>query len=285
MMQQKCLVELKGCVMIYSYHRGSKPLLAYSKGVEFLDKRVVFGDGINLIIGKNGSGKSALLSSLKRLMLVDGHGHMKMNGLGDIGHMFWEGKSFSDQVRHGGEAAFCDKKYDTGYFDYDNLAESMSSIYTQERSSSGESQLRHLSAMWDRIAFARDVSDAVCDFKSRCSSHDAEMADAWHRWFESGIVEDKKRMTIILDEPTGNMDVPFKMEFWDVVRDSDGVQFIIATHDLYPLSIPGVNVIETESGYLELLAKYFPKPIILRSETADGGTRSLEQGSNNGQTN
>jgi predicted ATPase len=244
--------------MIYSYRRGAQPLLQYAKDIKFLNRIIKFKPGINIIVGKNGSGKSALLTGLKKLFLAEQQGYTKINGASDIGRIYdLSEKVFSDKVEHNGFSIVCNKVYDTGSFDDDNFLSSVNSIMFQKSSSTGEASMYHLSLMNSNLSKLKPVNEIVEEFKKRVSSHWFQKVDKWLEWFNDGIVEDTRIVTIVLDEPTTGFDFYSKIEFWDsIFKVRYPAQFIIATHDMIPLFMKDVNVIETENGYANTVKKH-----------------------------
>jgi len=62
----------------------------------------------------------------------------------------------------------------------------------------------------------------------------------------------KGQPTVLLDEPARSLDLPAQVQIWRLVRAyAERVQFIVASHSLYALNIPGANYIELTDGYMD----------------------------------
>lgn len=253
--------------MIYSYKRGANPQLKYAKSVKFLNKKVLFKPGINLIVGPNGSGKSSLLDAMKTLFLSKQQGFTKLTGLQGLGSLKCDDKyggnrsfSFSDSVTHDGGPVVCDVVYEKSFFDDDNFQESFASINAQKSLSAGQVVGWHLGRTIDRIKSSVDVESQVLSFKSECSDHWGKIADMWLEWFCSGIVKplNDPSMCVLLDEPTKSFDLSSRSVFWNVIKDKfDSRQAIIATHDIEPfLFLEKFNIVETEDGYEDKIREF-----------------------------
>ena len=253
--------------MIYNYKRGNKPAIGdYAKNIKFLDKQVEFKNGLNIIVGPNGSGKTTLLVSLAKLFFAEQQGYTKINGLSDIGslfHVFSKDIDFSDNIEHNGIPILYSKLFDTGYFDDDNFSDSMESIYLQKNNSQGEVQ----NSVWDKvinnIGRLKKVEEIKNEFKNGVNDYYQEITDVWYEWFKKGIVKSEKVITILLDEPTSNMDIINRFEFWEKLYyiNYSTYQIIIATHDITPFIINNLkyNIIETEKGYYNKIQEYTKK--------------------------
>lgn len=242
--------------MIHSYKRGIKPLESYAKDIKFLNRKIKFKLGLNVIIGANGTGKTTLINTLAKLFFAYQQGYSKFNGLGDFSDLFKtfdKELSFSDLIEHNGSPLLFNRRFDTGYFDDNNFQDSFDSIMSQNRTSSGELQLSEYSKVVSNFKQLKSFNKLIEDFSKRVNDYYTDRIIIWKKWLDVGKVSDEKIITILLDEPTSNMDILRKFEFWNVIKTQpkDHIQLIITTHDVTPFLISDIkmNIIETEKDY------------------------------------
>lgn len=242
--------------MIYDYFRGENPLIKYSAEIPFLNNKIEFVPGINLIVGPNGSGKSTLIKSLAKLLFCYEHGYSVFVGLSDFGKFFsfTEDIDFSDRMTHNNEPALYNNRYDDHEINSFEAKASLQSFLAQSRSSFGELQGYEFNAMIENFEKLKSFKEMAKIFKRKCNDTYKQRCDSYMKWLEIGYKKDCKKLTFLLDEPTSNLDISNRIQYWEVIDKlkNHGYQIIIAAHDITPfLKKMDYNLIETEDGYVD----------------------------------
>lgn len=241
--------------MIYEYNRGDIPLLSYAKNLSFLDKTIEFKEGLNLLVGPNGSGKTTLINTLAYLFFCEQQGYPKFNGVIDFGQVFRNLNcqiESSDIVKHNGLPVVFNKKYTKSQFDDDNFENSIESIFVQANHSAGEVQKYELNKIADYMDKLQSYKKLINEFKKRVNSSYQEKCDSYWEWFKENRVEGSKKLTMLLDEPTSNMDIASRLSYWKTLQKiaDTNFQIIVAVHDVTPLIFnKDYHIIETEKEY------------------------------------
>lgn len=212
-----------------------------------------FNPGVNIIVGKNGCGKTTLLNLIKSYLMVDytecskGLFNCNINSL----HMGFEKDSFSDGID-----VFAD--YSKNTFRLSHAGEKLSkdaiqtiddfgTAYEQAKSSTGESVLISLSSLFNYIFSERaklwyDYSifnEVYSQYYDYTEKHRATCADEW---------------TILMDEPDRNLSIDNIMDVKEVLSFHKPQTQIIATiHNpllIYSLSKTNAHFIEMTDGYV-----------------------------------
>lgn len=250
--------------MIKSYLRGDNPSVSHSKGVSFLDKKIEFNTGLNIVVGPNGSGKTALLESIRTYFLINELGGISLNPNEDLSEYLRENRTGrigdtkypTDRIQHDGSITL-----------YDPSSATVMEMGTKRdlalvlagSKSSGECRLgRLLIGLSEFKGTESPVNDlSVLDNKRYNSIYEGWVKEYKERYNADLIKTDKPRPTLVFDEPTNSMDYANTKIFWSRVLEwVKDFQIIIATHDMYLLSSlvvehANINWIETVSGYLE----------------------------------
>ena len=244
--------------MIYEYNRGNKPLLAHAKSLPFLDDPVKFEEGLNLIVGPNGTGKTTLLQTLARLFFCEQQGYPKFNGFNDFSNIFnvMDNKiDFTDLVKHNSFPVFFNHKYHMSSYDEDNFEDSFGSMFVKMRHSSGEFQAYELNKLGQNLKVLKSYLDLAEEFKAKVNSTYRKKCNVYMKWLKEGITLDKStKITILLDEPTSNMDIAKRINYWKVLQklSEHHYQVIIAVHDVTPFFVnDNYHIIETKKDYFE----------------------------------
>lgn len=247
--------------MIISYERGDQPLKRWAKDVEFLDTKIEFSKGLNLIVGPNGSGKSTLLDSIKQTMLVAEEGYHHIEGLSDIGKFVdsFSGTTslkFTDRVVHTGSPITCVKNRITeSKLSWTGTAQDMLRRSEDFQSSEGQKQKLDWFDLLNSIEKRASGTECVEAFlKKSVNSHYRDISNKWLEWYLEGISEihipDKG--CVLFDESTSMLDAENKAIIWGNIKHmaSKGWQVIIASHDFIPwISNMECNIIETCNNY------------------------------------
>jgi energy-coupling factor transporter ATP-binding protein EcfA2 len=255
----------------------SQLMQTYPEGVYFSK------DKPNVIVGPNGTGKSALLQALSMKTLTHFYPSSSFDDnyvRGNDCEDFWEqtGWSFERQYtflpglacesdfapalyyrpQHiPGNCDFAAEAFASGYYEeareYDEL--------TDDKSSGQQSQ-----ALLSRIETA--LSGDLTELKYRYMhwTYDSEPRNPEGRNWGSdnskaenlkrqyGQADSKALPVIMMDEPEQSLDARAEALLWKQIAGADAgrMQIIVATHSLYPLLHPEkFNLIETVPGYAE----------------------------------
>jgi len=222
-----------------------------------------FKPGINILWGKNGSGKSSVVQMLARLT-HSGQGGVTKVTTETLRH-FYDHQGFhggQDLETDGQGVWYCDPSERVGLiggsFDYDFM--DMGLQNTMFKGSHGETTLmRVYNILVDMKARKRPEIEykhlrkpPVEGSKDRYADQDRE---EYKRWLDATKYlrgEDKTSPpTILFDEPDRSLDIPTQLRFWDTLTAHDkNYQIIVASHSLFAMDIPGANYIELVPGYL-----------------------------------
>jgi len=213
-----------------------------------------FKPGLNILWGRNGSGKSTVIKALARLTHCEQSGNPvvtreSLRTLSDV-----EGLQNGVGLEHDGAGVrYFDPSHEVGLvggqaaFDDDFMFEGISNIMF--KGSSGETTLNRIQGILNNV-----VGGIVpeVDWRVEKGYFDLEterLLLARHFLKGSG----KRGLpTVLLDEPARSLDLIAQPRIWNFIRAySPQVQFIIASHNPYALNIPGANYIELTEGYLE----------------------------------
>lgn len=248
-------------------HDPAKACVPWWKDVPWLQgkTRIDLSPGLNILWGPNGSGKSTLLRAIARQALCEQGGVPKLtrDGLRALeDHRGAKGRVLLDGVRvetDGDPVYFCDPSDSPGLvggmagFDYDFMEDGLVSIQ-QRRTSHGEQVL----AQTGRIMEAWKAGERI-DLSGMSDTHWARREGLLFGIEPSPGHRPQGRPTILLDEPTRNVSLPFADRiWWRMLQLSENVQIIVATHCFVGLAMPDgqhpdlpyfVNWVETEAGY------------------------------------
>ncbi len=214
-----------------------------------------FKEGVNIIVGTNGCGKTTLMKLIEAYTLVDkeecstgvynGNINQLFKGFGTDAKFLGGVGVYADYTKNIFRLCHKDEKTDDNIMDsFDHFGEH----YMQMHSSTGEGVTIALSAMFKRMFSA----DAKLTFDY--NSVGAERL-AYGKYIEAHKV-DGDEWTILMDEPDRNLDIENVEQIKGVLSfHKPRTQVIAVVHN--PLLIcalsknPEINIIEMTEGYVE----------------------------------
>ena len=215
-------------------------------------ERIDFGPGLNVVCGPNGSGKSTVLSAISQTMFAHQGGRQTVT---KESLQRWEDGVLPDH--DGSPVIYFDPKVKVGLsygggFDHDFTQEGVWEAMAKE--SAGQSVKRRMDAVIQALHLNEWPETKWC----------VNAPDTRYETFLAGSGP-KERPTVILDEPTADLDFRCEIGFWRLVRKAvaSGVQVITATHSVYAFLEEGVNFIETAPGYADDIVKMFDEHVVV----------------------
>lgn len=217
-----------------------------------------FKPGVNVIVGKNGCGKTTLMKIIESYLLVDktecskGLFNSKIRDLFGF-RGFLDGIDvYSDYQKNVFRMCHAAEKNND-----DNMAsfEAFSEFFTQIKSSTGEGVVVAINSMFKRMF--GDGANLMFDFeKAGCDDHYEEYGS----YVRSHRVTDHDEWTILMDEPDRNLDIENMENILNILSfHKPRTQIIVVVHN--PLLICAlsknkeVNMIELTSGYVSKVKK------------------------------
>lgn len=225
-------------------------------------RKFEFTPGLNILWGRNGSGKSTVLKAMARLL------HCEQSGVPvvtetSIREMFdnIRGEDHKDLkasmvLDHDGQAVrFFDPSIAVGLmgggaaFDDDFFHQGLNNL--RFRGSAGQTTTFRFDAIATSI-----IKDEVPTVERRLRADRvndfwvARLRTADHFLKGSGKAGP---LTILLDEPERSYDFAHQVGCWRFIRAmAKKYQILVASHSFFAVNIPEANYIELEDGYLEI---------------------------------
>jgi predicted ATPase len=228
--------------------------ISYIKNVEAISslKEINFSPGLNIIFGKNGSGKSTIIALLAKMLhcLQGGVSKITQRSISDVFSLFEKMYSGVD-ILHDGQCVY---HYNPsvnvgcigGSFDDDFFEEGLNSMFI--KGSSGQLAIHEIGKIFSQSKKSEN--------KPVFSMQKDKVNSSWSKRIEQ--IEDflkpkieKSKVTYLLDEPDRSMDIPTQKKFWELMGSMSRYQVIIATHSVFSLNVKDANYVELSPGYLE----------------------------------
>jgi len=223
-------------------------------------KTYEFKPGVNIIVGKNGCGKTTLMNLIRKYLLVDlsecSAGALNHNinaicfGLGDDKHMYAGADVYADYRRntfrlcHAGE-----RKHNEDIFENDH---SIAEFIGQREASTGEGVIVALNSLFGRM-FGKGAN-MTFDYLRLGDNYPQYM-----QYIHDHVIEGDE-WTILMDEPDRNLDIENISQIRGILNvHKPHTQIIAVVHN--PLLIcalsknPEINFIEMTRGYVNKIKK------------------------------
>lgn len=204
-----------------------------------------FENGLNIVWGENGTGKSTLISIMARLLHCEQGGKQKVTAEStrNLGRVYPRGAVLD----HDGSPVsyVCPDKTPGligGTFDYDFLEKGVWNC--QFHGSHGETTVFRIN---EAIMQAIDASKFAQSPEVECPTHGNFLGDIRAALKGTG---ERERPTVLLDEPDMSLDMFKSAKLWDILSfASKSCQVIVVTHNALALNIPGAHYVEVDDAY------------------------------------
>lgn len=241
-----------------------------------LDKEYEFSSGINILIGKNGCGKSTLINILRSYTLCNNEYHSKLpTSLLDI-NLFQSTNNPPflngiDVIANYGTSTYNlrNTKDIVGYKQLDNILNFSEMLITNNHST-GQGNIHNLQTLIalmfdekycnDTIKFPIDKILAKIDtYESTYHPWKINLIDLYNYYIKNNVVDNT--VSILMDEPEQNLDIENLQSIYSILSETrHDTQIIASIHNpilIYRLSQLGnINIIEMSDGYLNSINNF-----------------------------
>lgn len=241
------------------------------------NKIIEFTDGINVIYGPNGCGKSTILKTLKAYCGIEKAGWTKVSqptvlGTIYIGRMaeavnfphayrkYTPSNCMANVLWDGMPTFFNDgdiKVSDT--FFYQNVGQSEDGITSEQEQmellakhpSSGQFRIKKINTIFDMLTKYPLSVPQMEMLPHRCQYENIANMEIqyWRR-----LTRRSNKITILFDEPERSLSLPLQRELLlnSIPNHLKDYQIIMATHSIFALEMKNVNLIDIEQGYANI---------------------------------
>lgn len=251
-------------------------------------KTIEFKPGVNVIVGRNGCGKTSLLNVIRKLTMCDrafsshysrGHGEARLHRMQNFG--YFRRADISMDCRF--SVFNLRKPGDMESYDWESSAANFSQFFNAKRRSDGQNVNATLKMMMVFFMFGEDhykdsdvekgkegrnfekcVIEHIRKAAKTCKAHQF-MLDYYERnGFKAAKGDPYWGWTMLFDEPDKGLDVFNVKELFDFItneKDEKFLQKIVVLHNIgliHKLKEWGhANFIDLDKGYLEEVEKFF----------------------------
>lgn len=218
-----------------------------------------FKEGLNIIIGANGSGKTSVVKTIaNNFAALDlGYSNITHNWILSNTGVSSEFDVVADIIHDGQGIYYADPRKKLGHQESGNSLEEFGVLAAIENmntlsESSGEMSLRRILPIVDQLDEEPSQShvsvfrDSIANYIDRNDG----LANGISDLLEAKIP--LSQPTIIMDEPGTGLGILSQILFWNRIKQAakEGkYQLIIVTHSVLALDIPGAHYIEMSEGY------------------------------------
>lgn len=227
-------------------------------------KMFEFSDGLNVLFGSNGCGKSTLMKCMKAYCGLKHAGWSKISAFNMLGasgrsnfpyvyraytpngdcdtHVEWDGTPtfFNDSDLRIDDMAWF---YNKDILKQEGLTtEEEQMLILAEKPSAGQTRIRKLNKIFNLASSPPDFT------KDLPNHHPVEKAEV--SYIES--LPRNGKITIMLDEPEKSLSIPKQIELFDLLKSfQDKFQIIISTHSPFILFQKDIKIFDMEDGYID----------------------------------
>lgn len=215
-----------------------------------VDKSIEFKEGLNVIVGNNGSGKSTILEAIALHLAAEQGGVSKVTN----SWLSFALRDFKSKVTHDGQPIIytnSNKKF--GMIDGIALDDDFLAMGVEQcvlKASHGERSVYSITDTADIIRRAKPFPDQLS------ASRDSLLKDGRYKAQSDGLLSasiEVSQKTILMDEPDAGMSPLFQHKFWwNVIRQNTDFQIIVATQSPYCMGLDNVNYIELNNNWIRL---------------------------------